>query len=63
LSQAQSEYAAGDVLYLHRLKEILDERLEREGRLEMALATMDFIPTRALLDIEGWPQDVFAHNS
>lgn len=63
LSAAQHEYAAGDVLYLHQLKAILDERLEREGRLELALAVMDFIPTRALVDLEGWPDDVFAHNS
>ena len=61
LNKNQHEYAAGDVLYLHRLKAILDERLEREGRLELALAVMDFLPTRSLLDIEGWPQDIFAH--
>lgn len=61
LSQAQHDYAASDVLYLHRLKAILDERLEREGRLELALSVMEFLPTRALLDIEGWQQDIFAH--
>lgn len=61
LSKAQEDYAAGDVLYLHKLKAVLDERLDREGRLDLALDVMAFIPTRALLDIEGWPQDIFAH--
>jgi ribonuclease D len=62
LSAAQQDYAAGDVLYLHRLKERLDERLEREGRTELAQAAFRFLPTRALLDLEGWPEvDIFAH--
>jgi len=63
LSQAQMEYAASDVLYLHRLKEVLDGMLAREGRTEMAQAAFDFLPTRALLDLNGWPdQDIFAHS-
>ncbi len=63
LSDAQREYAASDVRYLHALKQRLDERLEREGRTELAQACFDFLPTRALLDLAGWPeQDIFAHD-
>lgn len=62
LTQAQIDYAASDVLYLHRLKAVLDERLAREGRTEMAQACFDFLPTRAALDLAGWPDtDIFAH--
>ena len=63
LSQAQQQYAASDVLYLHRLKEKLDEMLAREGRTHMAQAAFDFLPTRAELDLAGWPdQDIFSHS-
>jgi ribonuclease D len=63
LSDAQREYAANDVRYLHALKEKLDERLEREDRMPLAQACFDFLPTRALLDIAGWAdQDIFAHD-
>lgn len=63
LSDAQREYAASDVRYLHALKEKLDERLEREQRVGLAQACFDFLPTRALLDIAGWAdQDIFAHD-
>lgn len=63
LSDAQRDYAASDVRYLHQLKERLDERLAREGRTELARACFDFIPTRALLDLAGWPeQDIFVHD-
>jgi ribonuclease D len=63
LSDAQREYAASDVRYLHQLKEKLDERLEREDRVALAQACFDFLPTRALLDIAGWAeQDIFAHD-
>lgn len=63
LSDAQREYAASDVRYLHQLKERLDERLEREGRVALAQACFDFLPARALLDLAGWPeQDIFAHD-
>lgn len=63
LSQSQIEYAASDVLYLHRLKVILEERLIRENRKEMADACFNFLPVRAALDLEGWPeQDIFSHN-
>ena len=63
LSDAQLDYAASDVLYLHRLKEKLDAMLVREGRAEMAQACFDFLPMRAQLDLEGWPEiDIFAHS-
>ena len=63
LSDAQRDYAASDVRYLHALKEKLDERLEREDRVALAQACFDFLPARALLDIAGWPeQDIFAHD-
>lgn len=62
LSDAQLDYAASDVLYLHKLRDVLDERLAREGRTEMAQACFDFLPTRARLDLAGWPEmDIFAH--
>ncbi len=62
LTDAQLNYAASDVLYLHRLKEKLDERLAREGRTDLAQAAFDFLPTRARLDLAGWPEiDIFAH--
>jgi len=62
LSQAQIDYAASDVLYLHRLREVLNERLVREGRMEIAQACFDFLPMRANLDLAGWPEtDIFAH--
>lgn len=63
LNDAQREYAASDVRYLHRLRDELIKRLEREGRLEMAQACFDFLPTRARLDIAGWPDhDIFSHS-
>ena len=63
LSKAQQEYAASDVLYLHRLKEALDIRLEREDRAELAQACFDFLPDRCLLDLAGWEEtDIFAHS-
>ncbi|MGE0178630.1 MAG: ribonuclease D [Sphingomonas sp.] len=62
LSDAQKDYAASDVRYLHGLKEKLDERLAREGRSELAQACFDFLPHRARLDLAGWAeQDIFAH--
>ena len=63
ISDAQREYAASDVRYLHRLKAELDERLARENRVELAEACFDFIPARALLDLAGWADaDIFAHD-
>jgi ribonuclease D len=62
LSDAQQEYAASDVRFLHRMHAVLVERLEREGRMEMAQACFDFLPTRARLDIAGWADhDIFSH--
>lgn len=62
LSDAQKEYAASDVRYLHRLKEELERRLAREGRTALAQACFDFLPHRAALDLAGWPEvDIFAH--
>ncbi|MFV1439894.1 MULTISPECIES: ribonuclease D [unclassified Phaeobacter] len=63
LTDAQLDYAASDVLYLHRLRAALDKRLDREGRSEMAQACFDFLPMRAKLDLDGWPEtDIFAHS-
>ncbi|MGV8840944.1 MAG: ribonuclease D [Bauldia sp.] len=62
LSEAQVSYAASDVLYLHRLKAELERRLDRDGRRELAEACFGFLPTRARLDLAGWPdEDIFAH--
>src|SRR5437763_14203428 len=63
LSDAQRDYAASDVRYLHQLKQKLDERLAREDRTALAHACFDFLPTRARLALAGWPeQDIFAHD-
>ena len=63
LSKAQVEYAASDVLYLHQLRESLNQMLIREGRMELAQSCFDFLPTRAQLDLAGWPDtDIFAHS-
>ncbi|MEC7422075.1 MAG: ribonuclease D, partial [Pseudomonadota bacterium] len=62
LNEAQRDYAASDVRFLHRMKDELDKRLEREGRTEMAQACFDFLPTRARLDVAGWADhDIFSH--
>ena len=62
LTEAQKSYAASDVLHLHRLKAALDAMLAREGRTEIAQACFEFLPTRARLDLAGWPEtDIFAH--
>jgi ribonuclease D len=62
LTQAQIDYAASDVLYLHKLKHELDIRLSRENRTDIAQACFEFLPKRAQLDILGWPNhDIFAH--
>lgn len=63
LTEAQKEYAASDVLYLHRLKAALEERLLREGRMELAQRLFDFLPTRAEMDLLGWDDtnDIFHH--
>ncbi len=62
LSDAQRDYAASDVRFLHRMRLALDERLAREGRAGLAQACFDFLPARAELDLAGWPEiDIFAH--
>ncbi len=63
LSQAQLDYAASDVLHLHVIKDRLDAMLVREGRMELAQACFDFLPTRSRLDLKGWDEmDIFAHS-
>ena len=63
LTDAQIDYAASDVLYLHAIKARLDEMLAREGRTDLADACFRFLPARAALDLEGWPEvDIFAHS-
>lgn len=63
LTDAQIQYAASDVLYLHQIKAGLEAMLEREGRLALAQACFDFLPVRADLDLAGWPdEDIFAHS-
>jgi ribonuclease D len=62
LSEEQLNYAASDVLHLHALKAKLDSLLAREGRTELAQAAFRFLPTRARLDLAGWPEiDIFEH--
>jgi len=62
LSEEQLNYAASDVLHLHALKTKLDALLEREGRTELAQAAFHFLPSRARLDLAGWPEtDIFEH--
>jgi ribonuclease D len=62
LSDAQLKYAASDVLHLHKLAAVLDQMLAREGRTDIAAQCFSFLPMRARLDLEGWPEiDIFAH--
>jgi ribonuclease D len=63
LTEAQKDYAASDVLYLHKLKDALEAILHREGRMALAQSCFDFLPTRAELDLLGWdePNDLFHH--
>ena len=63
LTQAQQDYAASDVLYLHQVRERLDAMLAREGRTGLAAQLFDFLPVRARLDLDGWEDtDIFAHS-
>ncbi|WP_379553320.1 ribonuclease D [Qipengyuania sp. DGS5-3] len=63
ISEAQRDYAASDVRFLHRMRDELNKRLVREGRDELAQACFDFLPTRARLDLAGWPDhDIFSHS-
>jgi ribonuclease D len=62
LTDAQQRYAASDVLHLHKLAAVLDRMLAREGRADLAAACFAFLPARARLDLDGWPEtDIFAH--
>jgi ribonuclease D len=61
LTEEQLRYAASDVLYLHQLRARLDDMLAREGRTELAQECFRFLPARSLLDLGGWPDDIFAH--
>ena len=62
LSQEQLDYAASDVLYLHRIRDILNDMLRRENRTAFAESAFAFLPTRAALDLDGFGQvDIFAH--
>ncbi|MGY6638343.1 MAG: ribonuclease D [Erythrobacter sp.] len=62
INEAQRDYAASDVRYLHALRDELVVRLEREGRMELAQACFDFLPARARLDLAGWAEhDIFSH--
>lgn len=62
LTAAQLDYAASDVLYLHKLRATFNVLLQREGRMDIAQACFDFLPTRAKLDLAGWhEQDIFSH--
>ena len=62
LTDAQKAYAAEDVVYLHELKQRLEQMLEREGRTALAKSCFEFLPTRCALDLQGWSEeDVFAH--
>lgn len=63
LSSEQIDYAAADVLHLHKLRDKLNEMLKREGRHELVQACFDFLPARAELDLAGWEHDdIFAHS-
>jgi len=62
LTEEQLNYAASDVLYLHKIKVELDKMLAREGRTQLAQSCFDFLPARCTLDLQGWPEmDIFAH--
>lgn len=62
LSEKQIQYAGGDVMYLHRIKDILVQKLEREGRLGFAMECFKFLPTRCALDLQGFgDEDIFQH--
>ena len=62
LTDAQIAYAASDVLHLHALRKVLQERLDREERTQLAQSCFDFLPTRAVLDLHGWAEsDIFSH--
>lgn len=61
LSDAQIAYAASDVLHLHKIKAVLDDLIAREGREALLQSCLDFLPSRAMLDLAGWEGDIFEH--
>ena len=64
LTDAQLQYAAADVVHLHRIRECLDAMLQREGRVEFAQRCFEFLPWRARIDVEGWgDMDIFSHGA
>ena len=63
LSKEQINYATGDVLHLHLIKEKLDEILKRQGRTNLVNDCINFLPTRVELDLQGWNNDIFSHSS
>ena len=63
LSKEQIAYAANDVIYLHQIKNKLDEMLVREDRQLLVDACLSFLPTRVDLDLRGWKNDIFSHSS
>ena len=63
LSKEQIAYAANDVIYLHQIKDKLDEMLVREDRQLLVDACLSFLPTRVELDLRGWENDIFSHSS
>ena len=63
LSVEQINYAATDVIYLHDIKEKLDEILDRQNRKKLVQACIEFLPTRVELDLRGWNNDIFSHSS
>ena len=63
LSKEQIAYAANDVIYLHQIKDRLDEMLIRENRQLLVNACLSFLPTRVDLDLRGWENDIFSHSS
>ena len=63
LSKEQINYAATDVIYLHRIRDKLDEILERQNRKQLVQACIEFLPTRVELDLRGWNNDIFSHSS
>ena len=63
LSKEQIVYAANDVIYLHQIKNKLDEMLVREDRQLLVDACLSFLPTRVKLDLRGWENDIFSHSS
>jgi ribonuclease D len=63
LSKEQINYAATDVIYLHDIKEKLDEILKRQNRMKLVQSCIEFLPTRVELDLRGWNNDIFSHSS